>query len=228
MLCYDESMAVRAAARDRAATGARSTKAVAKLDAPRARLDVDERRRQLVALGLELFSERTYDDVSIDELAQVAGISKGLLYHYFPTKRDFYVATVRAAAEHLLTCTEAPEVGEPMARLEAGLDRYIAYVLKHGKPYQALLRSGIGADAEVAKIVEDTRETLCARLLEGAPVGLGGPVMRLAVRGWLGFVESVVVEWLDARKLLEPVALRKMLVQVLVGAVNAASANEKK
>ncbi len=66
-----------------------------KLEPTRARLDVEERRKQLVALGNELFSKRTYDEVSIDELARAAGISKGLLYHYFPTKRDFYIATVR-------------------------------------------------------------------------------------------------------------------------------------
>jgi AcrR family transcriptional regulator len=234
MLCYDERMVQRAAARDRTvpaarkgARGAAPPKVVAKGDPPRTRLDVDERRRQLVALGLELFSEQTYDEVSIDELAQAAGISKGLLYHYFPTKRDFYVATVREAAHHLLECTETPEGMDPMARLEAGLDRYIEYVGKHGKPYQALLRSGVGADPEVAAIVEGTREKLCARLLEGAPVGVGGDVVRLALRGWLGFVEAVVVEWLDARRVMEPIALRTMLVQVLVGAVSAASAVER-
>src|SRR5690242_4164925 len=68
----------------------------------RVRLDVDERRAQLVALGLAEFGTRTYDDVSIDLIAQAAGISKGLLYHYFPTKRAFYVACVREAAARLL------------------------------------------------------------------------------------------------------------------------------
>ena len=62
---------------------------------PRARLEVDERRAQLMKLGIELFAARAYDEVSIDELSRMAGISKGLLYHYFPTKRDFYVATVQ-------------------------------------------------------------------------------------------------------------------------------------
>src|SRR5580765_6635428 len=74
--------------------------------APRARLEVDERRAQLVALGVELFAARSYDEVSIDELARAAGISKGLLYHYFPTKRDFYVATVEEGATQLLARTE--------------------------------------------------------------------------------------------------------------------------
>src|SRR5215469_2622841 len=92
----------------------------AREEAPRSRLDVDERRRQLVSLGLELFSTRAYDAVSIDELAREAGISKGLLYHYFPTKRDFYVATVREAAQQLLSRTSTPEHLDPLERVRVG------------------------------------------------------------------------------------------------------------
>lgn len=212
----------------RRAAAAAAVAAGARVREPaRARLDVDERRRQLVTLGIELFSERAYDDVSIDELAQAAGISKGLLYHYFPTKRDFYVATVREAASQLLaltaTATATPPQTEPLARLESGLDVYIDYVSKHGKPYQALLRSGIGTDAEVARIVDETREAFCARLTEGAPVDATSPLVRIALRGWVGFVEAAVIEWLDDRRAADPVSLRKMLVRVLLDVVGATS-----
>jgi AcrR family transcriptional regulator len=199
----------------RRATGA------AREDAPRERLDVEERRRRLVALGMELFSERTYDDVSIDELAQAAGISKGLLYHYFPTKRDFYVATVREAAQQLLERTATPETMDPIERLRSGLDAYLDYVAKHGKPYQALLRSGVGADAEVARIVDGTRRAFGARLLEGAPVTERGPLVQLVLRGWVGFVEAATVEWLDHKRKIDRTALRELLVKVLLDAVTA-------
>jgi AcrR family transcriptional regulator len=199
-------------------------KAVARAVPPRARLDVDERRRQLVALGVDLFSERTYDDVSIDELAQAAGISKGLLYHYFPTKRDFYVATVREAAAQLLERTATPEGMDSLERLRAGLDAYIDYVSKHGKPYQALLRSGVGADAEVTRIVDDTREAFCARLVEGAPGEVRGPLLRVILRGWVGFVEAATVEWLDQRPRIAKSALRNVMVKVVLDALTAASA----
>src|SRR5580704_2781341 len=81
----------------------------AKLGAPRSRLEVDARRAQLVRLGIDLFAARAYDEVSIDELARAAGVSKGLLYHYFPTKRDFYIATVREASRQLLELTATSE-----------------------------------------------------------------------------------------------------------------------
>jgi AcrR family transcriptional regulator len=189
-----------------------------------ARLDVEERRRQLVALGIAMFSERTYDEVSIDELAATAGISKGLLYHYFPTKRDFYVETVREAARQLLERTATPEGMDPLHRLSAGLDAYIDYVARHGKPYHALLRSGVGSDAEVTKIVDATRDAFCARLVEGAPDDARKPLVRVALRGWVGFVESATLEWLDQKKKLDRVALREVFMKVLVEAVGAASA----
>src|ERR1700679_3746375 len=99
--------------------------------APRARLEVDERRAQLVRLGIDLFAARSYDEVSIDELARAAGVSKGLLYHYFPTQRDFYIATVNDAARQLLALTETSPALPPVERLRASLDAYLDYVNAH-------------------------------------------------------------------------------------------------
>jgi AcrR family transcriptional regulator len=216
ILCYESTVP------PRKATAAHASRAV-RSDPVRARLDVDERRRQLVALGTSLFSERTYDDVSIDELARVAGISKGLLYHYFPTKRDFYVATVKEAASQLLARTATSEGMDPEDRLRDGLDAYIDYVSQHGKSYQALIRSGIGADVEVSRIVDETREAFCARLVEGVPANVRGPMLRVALRGWVGFVEAATVEWIDQRPRIGRVALRDMLAKVLLDAVLVAA-----
>ncbi len=124
---------------------------------PRTRLDVDERRTQLVALGLEHFGSRAYDDVSIDAIATAAGISKGLLYHYFPTKRAYYAAIIREAAAQLVACTETDASIAPLERLHAGLDAYLGYVREHAKAYATLLRSGVGVDREIARIVDETR-----------------------------------------------------------------------
>src|SRR5277367_5761931 len=95
---------------------------------PRARLDVDERRAQLLALGLAMFSERSYDEVAVDDLARAAGVSKGLLYHYFPTKRDLYVAAIGEAARHLLAETTRDRDGAPEERLRRGLATYLDFV----------------------------------------------------------------------------------------------------
>jgi AcrR family transcriptional regulator len=191
------------------------------LPAVRARLDVDERRRQLVELGTRLFSSRTYDDVSIDEVARNAGISKGLLYHYFPTKRDFYVATVREAASQLMDRTKAPEQMDSLERLRTGLDAFLSYVAEHSVAYQGLLQSGIGVDAEVAGIIDEVRQRFCARLIEGLEVH--GDLAKLALRGWVGFVEAASLGWVASRDRVPSEAVRDMLIQVALKIVKSYS-----
>jgi len=101
--------------------------------APRARvrLEVDERRAQLLALGLAAFSARPYDEVSIDEIAQRAGGSKGLLFHYFASKRAFYAAVIEHAARDLLERTYGDPAQPPLVRLRSCLDAYLTYVDEH-------------------------------------------------------------------------------------------------
>jgi AcrR family transcriptional regulator len=185
----------------------------------RARLDVDARRRQLIALGTELFNSRPYDEVSIDAVARQAGISKGLLYHYFPTKRDFYITTVREAAMQLMDRTQTPEGMNPLDRLRAGLDAFFDYVAEHGPAYENLLRSGIGADAEVARIVDETREAFSARLVERLDVR--SDLARLALRGWVGFVEATALGWLGARDRVPRETVRELVIEVALGVLKS-------
>jgi AcrR family transcriptional regulator len=201
---------------------AKKPRAAAKARPPRARLEVDERRAQLVKLGLGFFAARTYDDVSIDELAREAGISKGLLYHYFPTKRDFYVATVRDAARQFLDLTATSESAPPLDRLRDGLDAYLDYVVAHAPAYAALLRGGIGSDPEVAQIIDETRAALCQRLVEGIPEVTATPLIRTAVRGWLGFCEATSLEWIGGRSTPRD-ALRDLMLEVLLAVVPIAA-----
>jgi len=192
----------------------------------RARLSTDARREQLVALGIDIFSARPFDEVSIDDIAGAAGISKGLLYHYFPSKRDFYVAVIRSAADEMQALTEPDPALEPRDRLAAALERYLEYVETHARGYATVLRAGIGSDPAVAEIVEEVRGAMVARLLDDLPVTPPGeerPVaLRVAVRGWVGFVEAASLDWLEHRGLARA-DLREMLIAALGGAVSAAA-----
>ena len=169
---------------------------------PRVRLDVERRRGQLVELGLQHFGERAYDDVSIDAIAEAAGISKGLLYHYFPTKRAYYAATVREAAGRLVASTDTGDGAAPLERLHAGLDAYLAYVKAHARAYATLMRSGVGVDPEIARIVDETRAKFVDRLTSGFAVSeatgfLDAPLVRLTLRGWVGFAEAASLGWVE-------------------------------
>lgn len=183
----------------------------------------DRRRDQLVAVGLQLFSSRPYDTVSIDEIAQAAGMAKGLLYYYFPSKRDFYVAVIRSAADQLRSLTRPDEGLPPLERLRQGLDAYLDHVETHARGYATLLRGGIGSDDEVREIVDRTRATLLERALGGIPLrGEPSPALRLAVRGWIGFVEGASLDWLDRRD-LDRERLRDLLLHAFVTTLEAAS-----
>jgi AcrR family transcriptional regulator len=179
-----------------------STKRLSKEKEPsaRARLEVDERRAQLLALGLSIFSERSYDEVAIDDIARAAGVSKGLLYHYFPTKRDFYVAALRQAANALIEQTIGADTsGAPAERLRRGLKTYLDFVERRGGAYVALMRGGIGSDPEVATVLEQTRKAILDHIVAVLPPGLESPLATTALRGWIGFVEAASIDWVAHR-----------------------------
>ncbi len=174
----------------------------------RTRLQVDVRRQQLLKLGLELFGTQTYDELSIDEIAKRAGVSKGLLYHYFPSKRAFYVASVREAARQLIEETDIDQHGtgpepDPVGA-EVGLRAFLGFVSRRRVVYAFLLRSGIGSDPEVAAILEGTRKALIDRVLSrfsrfGARPD--DPATRLRLRGWIGYLEAASLDWAERQEI---------------------------
>ena len=184
-------------------------------------MPTDERRAQLLALRRRIFNEHAYDEVSIDDIAAAAKISKGLLYHYFPNKKQFYVEVVREAADELVRCTAPVATLAPADRLTHALDAYLDFVDRNARAYVTLMRSGVGNDPEVAAVVEGTRKALVRRILsDGLGLSRPRPLVRLALRGWIGFVEAVSLDWLD-RKEPERPAVRGLLAATLVSTLAA-------
>lgn len=200
------------------AYGSAPVAASSKTARERARLQVDERRSQLLDLGLQLFTDHTYDELSVDDIARAAGISKGLLYHYFPSKRDFYVEVVRRAAGHLVERTVAAGVDASPDSLLHGLDAYLDFVEQHARSFTAVMRGGVGSDAEVQAIVESVRAAIGDRIMDRLGVSDPPPLLRAAMRGWIGFVEAASLDWL-ARRDLPRDQLRALLAHMAVAAL---------
>jgi len=181
----------------------------------RQRLHVDERKSQLLDLAIDLFGDRSYEEISIDEFAKQGGISKGLLYHYFPSKRALYVAAVKHAADRLLQKTKVEQSSRPGRHdaLRQGLAAYLRYVEEHAAAYAFLLRSGVGSDDEVAAIVEETRSRFAARVGEGIGLDEEDVEGRLLIRGWIGFVEATSLAWAEERSVS-----RERLLEMTAGA----------
>lgn len=188
-----------------------------------ARLDPEERRGQLIELGLRMLSSESPDRVPVDEIAEAAGISRGLLFHYFPTKRDFYVAVAREAARRLLEVTEPDPKLHYMERLHASLAAYVDYVAENEALYIALVRGVAGSDKELQAISEETRAESARRVIEALGLDDPDPALRTAVRGWVGFIEETTLDWLRNRD-LDRDRLLAVQQQVLVHALEAAVA----
>ena len=153
------------------------------------------------------------------QIAREAGISKALLYHYFPSKQAYFVATLEQAAAELAEATEPDPDRSPVEQLAGSLDAFLAWVEKHMGAYDKLIRS-VGAVPEVREMVERVRDETAERILAGLP-NTPTPELRAAVRGWLWFMDGVVLDWIEHRD-IERARLHGLLLGTLLGAVTAA------
>src|SRR3954454_25336818 len=99
------------------------------------RLDVDERKRQLLERGTELFTRHAYGELSMAAIAREAGISKALLYHYFPSKQAYFAATLQAAADERRERTEPDPSLPPAEQLTASIGAYLGWIEEHREAY---------------------------------------------------------------------------------------------
>ncbi|MEU6401666.1 TetR/AcrR family transcriptional regulator [Streptomyces sp. NPDC046985] len=168
----------------------------------RRRMGVEERRRQLIGVALELFSQRSPDDVSIDEIASAAGISRPLVYHYFPGKLSLYEAALQRASDDLASRFQEPRVGPLGGRLLRVMRRFFDFVDEHGPGFSALMRGGpaVGSSRTNA-LVDSVRQAARDQILWH--LGVPAPPVRLelVVRSWISLAESTALIWLDGRRI---------------------------
>jgi AcrR family transcriptional regulator len=170
------------------------------------RLDVEERRRRLLALGADLFARHDYDALSMAAIAREAGISKGLLYHYFPSKQAYFTAALEQQAAELATRVAPDRTLAPHAQLARSLGAFLAWVEENGDAYAKLVRSA-GAVPDVREVMERVRAETAEQILAGLP-GPPTPARRAATRAWLWFMDGAILDWLEHRDLDRDTVLR--------------------
>jgi AcrR family transcriptional regulator len=185
------------------------------------RMQVDERRGQLLALGAELFARHSFAELSMATIAREAGISKALLYHYFPSKQDFFLATLQDAAEELARRTQPDPGLPPPEALAQSLDAFLGWIAENEPAYRKLMESA-GSVPEVGEFITQVRDDTSARILEGLGAGADPPPrLRAVARAWLWFMDGAILDWLDHRD-LERGELRDLLLGSLAGSLAAA------
>jgi AcrR family transcriptional regulator len=171
--------------------------------AARVRMATDERREQLLQAGLDAFGSRPYGDVSMGEVAETVGVSYGLLFHYFGDKRRYYLEVLRWVAEQLVTAQRAEDEASPWQRLLVKLRAQIDFAAEYTVAYRAIVSGGNGADEELAELAESARWRSIRLITDALDLGEPEPALRIALRGWQGFSEGAILEWLKGRDLRE-------------------------
>ncbi|MEU8350993.1 TetR/AcrR family transcriptional regulator [Streptomyces sp. NPDC048845] len=192
------------------------------------RLTVEQRRRQLLEAALGLFAHRAPEDVSLDDVAHAAEVSRPLVYRYFPGgKQQLYEAALRSAADELELCFAEPQTGPLTRRLTRALDRYLGFVDEHDAGFSALLRGGSVADtSQTSAIVDGVRRAAAEQILVHLDVPDPGLRLGMAVRTWIAAVEAASLIWLDEEKQPPAGELRDWLVDHFVALLTATAAGD--
>ncbi len=189
--------------------------------ATRTRLSREARQDQLLDLGAELFADKSYEDVHIELLAEEAGVSRGLLYHYFPTKRAFFAAMVRRESTRMSELTR-PDPDLPiLEQLHQGIETYLDYCAGHKMGVKAVFRGGASADPEIQSIVDEDVRLQTERILAAVePNRPTSALATIAVRSWLQFMRNASHDWLDAPSVTRD-EIRDLVTQTLIATLLA-------
>jgi AcrR family transcriptional regulator len=170
----------------------------------------EARRAQLVQLGVELLVSEPLDNLTVPTIAKRAGVSRALVFHYFPSVRDLHLACLGAAAEELVeTIVEAVGDGNEIDQIRRGLEVFVDYLSQ--QPTTFLAMAGYATtDAEFGGVFETVRRRLIDLMIEMGKLD-ADPLCRLMLRGWVAFVEASIVEWMA-----QPSVDRDQLIDLLV------------
>ncbi|MER6820742.1 TetR/AcrR family transcriptional regulator [Streptomyces cellulosae] len=182
------------------------------------RLSVEERRSQLLEAALTLFAHQVPEEVSLDDVAEAAGVSRPLVYRYFPGgKQQLYEAALMSAADELRDCFDEPEEGPLLPRLTRAVERYLDFVGRHDAGFSALLQGGsVVETSRTTAIVDGVRRAAAEHILRHLGVEEPGPRLRMTIRMWITAVEAASLIWLDEDKQPPPEELRDWLVEQFV------------
>lgn len=170
------------------------------MSSTRRRLPPDVRREQIVSAASHVFAERPYDDVSTTEIARACGVSRGLLNHYFPTKRELYLAVI----ERMLDAPRLPmpafvEGATAEDRIAQSVHEWVRMVSRSRETWLAA-SSFLGAsrDEEIERLLNGYVESMSDQICEiaGLHAVRRQPAVRVALHGYSAFATVVARRWL--------------------------------
>lgn len=162
----------------------------------RTRLTPEARRAQLVACGVAALADRPLEALTMEHLSSVAGVSRGLVFHYFGSKQELHREVVSTARDSMLRATEPSPELEPLERLHDTLSNIVQFVRDHRETFFSLVRGAASGDRQVREVVDEARGAQADRVIAvfheiGVP---DSELLSIALRSWVAFAEETLVE----------------------------------
>jgi AcrR family transcriptional regulator len=180
----------------------------------------ERRRAQLLEAAIELYGRRPYEQVSVDDIAAAADVSRALLYRYFSSPKEIYEAALRFAADELIARFSTHDEGALLDQLRALIGEFIGFAEAHDAAFIALLRGGsVVVTAETDAVIDDVRRHAVAEILARTGVADPTPLALLTLNCWTAVVEGATLTWLQERN-LPRAELESWLVDQLVAMVS--------
>ena len=193
---------------------------------PRRRLRPDDRRRALMVAALRLFRERSYDQVSVDDIAAAADMSRPLLYHYYGGKLGVFVAALRQTADDLLAAMRTAAERCPDTWLSAGVGAYLDHVAANPIGFSALIGHGSSpAGGESETVIGQTRDAILELVMEGLRPVAEPPMLRSVIKGWIGLVEVISRQWMETGQ-PDRARLERILIEMFDAALETTARND--
>lgn len=188
--------------------------------ATRTRMSPEARREHLLDLGAQLFAELPYEEVHIEQVALQAGVSRGLLYYYFPNKRAFLAALLERASRALDDATQSDPQLSPLEQLEHGVDLYLEWSKRNQHLSRTVHRGAASADPQVLAVQAASTTRTVEQIMSSIVPGTPHPLLEMAVRSWMLFVRAACQEWLDHPRIARK-DVRQLCIATLLGALRS-------
>lgn len=154
----------------------------------------EQRRRQLVQIGLQALVTTSFLELSVDTVAEKAGVTRSLLFHYFPTKNDYYLAVIDAACSHILSLiTISGDLTDPHARINAKITALVRFISKRRENFIAVIGACSGVDPAMHEVAEKLRNDIISTMLTTCEIIEPSDWVWLQARAWLAGLEQMTI-----------------------------------
>ncbi len=194
------------------------------------RLPRDERRAQLLAAALEVFTAAGYHSAAMDEIADRAGVSKPVLYQHFPSKLDLYLAVLDTHIDSLVFEIQRAIQSTPdnAKRVQATIAAYFDFIEAEGEAFRLLFESDMNVEPAVRERLNRMTYDCAAAVSAVISIDTGLPqeaAMLLGV-GLIGSAQVTARHWLERDSKLSREQAQSLATNIIWRGISGFPRNE--